>query len=65
MFLGNALLDISAKVDEKLLEKYGLKVDDNCEAEEWQLPLFDMLLTMPDNITTPGLLFFLIIISIE
>ena len=54
VFLGNALLDISAKCDQKLLEKYNLKVDDNCEAEDWQLPIFDKLLAMPDVITTPG-----------
>jgi sugar/nucleoside kinase (ribokinase family) len=54
LFIGNALLDISAKCDEKLLEKYDLKLDDNCEAEEWQLPIFDQLLATPDAVTTPG-----------
>ncbi|CAG2174174.1 unnamed protein product [Oppiella nova] len=52
--MGNALLDISAKCDQKLLEKYNLKVDDNCEAEDYQLPIFDKLLAMPDVVTTPG-----------
>ncbi|XP_054166873.1 adenosine kinase-like [Oppia nitens] len=54
LFMGNALLDISAKCDQKLLDKYKLKVDDNCEAEDWQLPIFDKLLLMPNAITTPG-----------
>lgn len=55
VFLGNALLDISAKCDQSLLEEYHLKADDNCEANDWQLPLFDRLLAMADALTTPGL----------
>ncbi|CAG2108480.1 unnamed protein product [Medioppia subpectinata] len=54
LFMGNSLLDMSAKCDLKLLEKYNLKVDDNCEAEDYQLPIFDTLLAMPDVVTTPG-----------
>ena len=48
------MLDISAKCDETLLNEYQLKVDDNCEALDFQLPIFDRLLAMPDAITTPG-----------
>merc|ERR1740122_194363 len=39
--MGNPLLDISAEVDQKLLEKYELKAGDAIWAEEKHQPLFE------------------------
>lgn len=41
--IGNPLLDISAKVDKGLLEKYKLKEDDAIMAQEMHLPLYKEL----------------------
>lgn len=42
--IGNPLLDISAKVDEALLQKYGMKPDDAILAEEKHMPLYRELM---------------------
>lgn len=41
--IGNPLLDISANVDDGLLQKYGLKADDAIMAEEKHMPLYKEL----------------------
>jgi len=38
--LGNPLLDISATVDEGMLEKYGLKANDAILAEDKHIPMY-------------------------
>ena len=48
-------MDISCSVESnELLIKYKLNPDDNCEAEEWQLNLFDELLAQKNVMITPG-----------
>lgn len=42
--IGNPLLDISAKVDMKMIEKYGLKANDAILAEEKHLPVYQDLI---------------------
>lgn len=44
--MGNPLLDISAVVDESLLTKYGVKLNDAILAEESHMPLYDELKAM-------------------
>jgi len=46
--MGNPLLDISADVDQKVLEKYGLKAGDAILAEEKHQPLFGEMAKMPN-----------------
>ncbi|KNC46749.1 adenosine kinase [Thecamonas trahens ATCC 50062] len=41
--LGNPLLDISATVDEGMLEKYGLKANDAILAEDKHIPMYEEL----------------------
>lgn len=43
--IGNPLLDISANVDNGLLEKYGLKPDDAIMADEKHMPLYQELIS--------------------
>jgi adenosine kinase len=45
--MGNPLLDISAEVDMKLLEKYGLEPGNAILAEEKHQPVFEEMLKMP------------------
>jgi len=45
--MGNPLLDISAEVDQKLLDKYSLKAGDAILAEEKHQPLFEEMVKMP------------------
>jgi len=45
--MGNPLLDISAEVDQALLDKYGLKSNDAILAEEKHQPLFAEMIKMP------------------
>lgn len=44
MGIGNPLLDISANVDDGLLEKYELKPDDAIMADEKHMPLYKELI---------------------
>ncbi|KAK9811523.1 hypothetical protein WJX72_005257 [[Myrmecia] bisecta] len=46
--MGNPLLDISAKVDQAFLDKYGLKMADQILAEEKHQPLYKELSAKPD-----------------
>jgi adenosine kinase len=46
--MGNPLLDISAEVDQKLLDKYGLKANDAILAEDKHQPLFGEMVKMPN-----------------
>lgn len=43
--MGNPLLDISANVNEDLLQKYSLKPNDAILAEEKHMSLYDVLVT--------------------
>lgn len=43
--MGNPLLDISANVDEELLERYSLKPNDAILAEEKHMSLYELLIT--------------------
>jgi len=45
--MGNPLLDISAEVDQKLLDKYELKAGDAILAEEKHQPLFGEMVKLP------------------
>mmetsp|Transcript_23949 Transcript_23949/g.75313 ORF Transcript_23949/g.75313 Transcript_23949/m.75313 type:complete len:354 (-) Transcript_23949:74-1135(-) len=45
--MGNPLLDISAEVDTKMLEKYGLQLNNAILAEEKHQPLFAEMAAMP------------------
>ncbi|KOB76075.1 Adenosine kinase, partial [Operophtera brumata] len=49
--IGNPLLDISAIVDEELLNKYGLKPDDAIMAEETHMPLYRELMDNSEGVT--------------
>eukprot|EP00468_Gymnochlora_sp_CCMP2014_P008700 CAMPEP_0167752578 /NCGR_PEP_ID=MMETSP0110_2-20121227/7219_1 /TAXON_ID=629695 /ORGANISM="Gymnochlora sp., Strain CCMP2014" /LENGTH=352 /DNA_ID=CAMNT_0007638215 /DNA_START=39 /DNA_END=1097 /DNA_ORIENTATION=- len=46
--VGNPLLDISSHVDKKLVDKYGLKMNNAILAEEKHLPLYKELTDMKD-----------------
>ena len=46
MGLGNPLLDISADVDQSVLDKYGVKLNDAILAEEKHQPLYPELVAM-------------------
>lgn len=46
--MGNPLLDISAEVDQSLLDKYGLKGGDAVLAEDKHQPLFEEMVKLPN-----------------
>lgn len=46
--MGNPLLDISAEVDQALLDKYGLSLNNAILAEEKHVPIYDELMAMPN-----------------
>jgi len=52
--MGNPLLDISAPVDEKLLNKYDLKANDAILAEEKHIPIYQELIDKFDFDYLPG-----------
>merc|ERR1719203_1218395 len=46
--MGNPLLDISADVDQKIMDKYGLQAGNAILAEEKHQPLFGEMVKMPN-----------------
>merc|ERR1712012_482056 len=46
--MGNPLLDISAEVDQKIMDKYELQAGDAILAEEKHQPLFGEMVKMPN-----------------
>lgn len=52
--MGNPLLDISSEVDQKLLDKYGLAMNNAILAEEKHMPIYAELAGMPGVQYIPG-----------
>lgn len=52
--MGNPLLDISANVDKKMLEEYGLEANNAILAEDKHLPIYDILSNAPNVDFVPG-----------